>query len=81
MTSKVAIVSKATRADCDVNYLLVQLSVTDQTVDTKPNCGNMLAGVGPFAIDQGLVTVQGDVTTVKVYNVNTNALGIRKSMV
>jgi 2-methylaconitate cis-trans-isomerase PrpF len=73
LTSKVAIVSKSTRADCEVDYLFAQLSVSDQTVDTKPNCGNMLAGVAPFAIEQGLISMQGETTTVKVHNVNTGA--------
>ncbi len=73
LTSKVAIVSKSTRADCEVDYLFAQLSVIDQTVDTKPNCGNMLAGVAPFAIEQGLIAIQGETTTVKVHNVNTGA--------
>jgi 2-methylaconitate cis-trans-isomerase PrpF len=73
LTSKVAIVSKSTRADCEVDYLFAQLNVTDQTVDTKPNCGNMLAGVAPFAIEQGLIAIQGVTTTVKVHNVNTGA--------
>ena len=73
LTSKVAIVSKSTRSDCEVDYLFAQLSVSDQTVDTKPNCGNMLAGVAPFAIEQGLIAIQGETTTVKVHNVNTGA--------
>jgi 2-methylaconitate cis-trans-isomerase PrpF len=73
LTSKVAIVSPSTRADCEVDYLFAQLSPHNQLVDTKPNCGNMLAGVAPFAIEQGLVPTQGDVTTVKVHNVNTGA--------
>ena len=73
LTSKVAIVSKSTRPDCEVDYLFAQLSVLGQTVDTKPNCGNMLAGVAPFAIEQGLIAIQGETTTVKVHNVNTGA--------
>ena len=73
LTSKVAIVSKSTRSDCEVDYLFAQLSVSDQTVDTKPNCGNMLAGVAPFAIEQGLIAIQGETTSVKVHNVNTGA--------
>jgi 2-methylaconitate cis-trans-isomerase PrpF len=73
LTSKVAIVSQSTRADCEVDYLFAQLSPQDQLVDTKPNCGNMLAGVAPFAIEQGLVAIQGATTTVKVHNVNTGA--------
>jgi 2-methylaconitate cis-trans-isomerase PrpF len=73
LTSKVAIISAPTRADCEVDYLFAQLSVQDQTVDTNPNCGNMLAGVAPFAIEQGLVSAQGETTTVKIHNVNTGA--------
>jgi 2-methylaconitate cis-trans-isomerase PrpF len=71
LTSKVAIVSRAARDDCDVDYLFAQ--VGPDGVDTKPNCGNMLAGVGPFAIEQGLVPATEGSTTVRVYNVNTGA--------
>lgn len=73
LTSKVAIVSRSTRADCDVDYLFAQVGVGEKTVDTKPNCGNMLAGVAPFAIEQGLVQAKLGTTTVKVHNVNTGA--------
>lgn len=72
-TSKVAIVSRSTRPDADVDYLFAQVSVEQATVDTKPNCGNMLAGVGPFAIEAGLVAATGDMTTVRIFNVNTRA--------
>jgi 2-methylaconitate cis-trans-isomerase PrpF len=73
LTSKVAIVSKSDRDDCDVDYLFAQVGVAEAVVDTRPNCGNMLAGVGPFAIEQGLVPpVEGE-TLVRVFNVNTNA--------
>ena len=47
MTSKIAIVGRSTRADADVDYLFAQAGVLDQVIDTSPNCGNMLAGVGP----------------------------------
>jgi 2-methylaconitate cis-trans-isomerase PrpF/tripartite-type tricarboxylate transporter receptor subunit TctC len=73
LTSKVAIVSRSTQPDCDVDYLFAQVGVGQQSVDTRPNCGNMLAGVGPFAIDQGLVDAADGVTTVRVYNVNTRS--------
>ena len=73
LTSKVAIVSKASRPDCDVDYLFAQVAVGTETVDTRPNCGNMLAGVAPFAIEQGLVPVTPGATTVRVHNVNTGA--------
>jgi 2-methylaconitate cis-trans-isomerase PrpF len=75
LTSKVAIVSRSVHADCDVDYLFAQVSVEEARVDTRPNCGNMLAGVGPFAIEQGLVPASGhgNTTTVRVYNVNTRS--------
>ncbi len=73
LTSKVAIVSRSARADCDVDYLFAQVGVGSQTVDTRPNCGNMLSGVGPFAIEQGLVRARDGQTTVRVFNVNTSS--------
>lgn len=73
LTSKVAIVSGSSRPDCDVDYLFAQVSMDTQTVDTRPNCGNMLAGVAPFAIEQGLVMPVEGATVVRVHNVNTGA--------
>ncbi|MDE2581355.1 MAG: 4-oxalomesaconate tautomerase [Rhodospirillales bacterium] len=74
LTSKVAIVSPSAHPDADVDYLFAQVAVDRQVVDTAPNCGNMLAGVGPFAIEAGLVAARAAVTTVRVRNVNTGAL-------
>ncbi|MFO1268655.1 MAG: tripartite tricarboxylate transporter substrate-binding protein [Rubrivivax sp.] len=76
LTSKVAIVSRSAREDCDVDYLFAQVGVGTRSVDTKPNCGNMLSGVGPFAIEQGLVTADSGphgTTRVRVFNVNTGS--------
>ena len=73
LTSKVAIVSPSSRPDCDVDYLFAQVGVGQRSVDTRPNCGNMLAGVGPFAIEQGLVPATDGTTTVRVFNVNTSS--------
>lgn len=73
LTSKVAIVSRSSRVDCDVDYLFAQVGVGQQTVDTRPNCGNMLAGVAPFAIEQGLIQASDGITSVRVHNVNTGA--------
>jgi 2-methylaconitate cis-trans-isomerase PrpF/tripartite-type tricarboxylate transporter receptor subunit TctC len=73
LTSKVAIVSKSTQPGCDVDYLFAQVGVGDKSVDTRPNCGNMLSGVAPFAIEQGLVEARDGETTVRVYNVNTRS--------
>ena len=71
LTSKVAIVGPATRAGADVDYLFAQVNVAERRVDTSPNCGNMLSGVAPFAIEQGLVAAADPRTTVRVHNVNT----------
>jgi 2-methylaconitate cis-trans-isomerase PrpF/tripartite-type tricarboxylate transporter receptor subunit TctC len=73
LTSKVAIVSRSDRSGCDVDYLFAQVGVGQKSVDTRPNCGNMLSGVGPFAIEQGLVPAQDGETTVRVFNVNTRS--------
>ena len=73
LNSKVAIVSRSTRPGCDLDYLFAQVGVGHQSVDTRPNCGNMLAGVAPFAIEQGLVPAQEGHTTVRIHNVNTGA--------
>ena len=73
LTSKVAIVSRSAQPDCDVDYLFAQVGVGQKSVDTRPNCGNMLSGVAPFAIEQGLVQAQDGETTVRVFNVNTKS--------
>jgi 2-methylaconitate cis-trans-isomerase PrpF/tripartite-type tricarboxylate transporter receptor subunit TctC len=73
LTSKVAIVSKSREPGCDVDYLFAQVGVGQKSVDTRPNCGNMLSGVAPFAIEQGLVPAQDGETTVRVFNVNTRS--------
>jgi 4-oxalomesaconate tautomerase len=56
LTSKVAVISPASRDDADVDYLFLQVGVDQPTVTDKQNCGNLLAGVAPFAIERGLVT-------------------------
>jgi len=71
LTSKVAIISPSQRADCDVDYLFVQVVVGENRVDTTPNCGNILAGVGPFAIESGMVQAGKSTTTVRVYMLNS----------
>jgi 2-methylaconitate cis-trans-isomerase PrpF len=74
LTSKVAIVSPSKQPGADVDYLFAQVKVEERVVDTSPNCGNMLAGIGPFAIEAGLVPPQASTTTVRIYNVNTKRL-------
>lgn len=71
LTSKVGIVSPSQRADADVDYLFVQVVVGENRVDVTPNCGNILAGVGAFALESGMVAIQGDTTTVRVHMLNS----------
>lgn len=74
LTSKVAIVGRSKQAGADVDYLFAQVDVKSRSVDTSPNCGNMLSGVGPFAIEAGLVRASEGRTTVRIFNVNTGKL-------
>jgi len=71
LTSKVAIVSKSALPGVDVDFLFAQVAVDKPIVDISPNCGNMLAGVGPFAIERGLVAVTGAQTSVVIHMVNS----------
>ena len=72
LTSKVAIVRKSTKPGVDIDFLFAQLQPDKETVDTTPNCGNMLAGVVPFALETGLVQAQGDTSTFRVLTLNTD---------
>lgn len=74
LTSKVAIISKSQRPGVDVDYLFVQVFVDQAKTSTSQNCGNILAGVGPFAIEQGLVEAQDGETLVTVYMENTDSV-------
>jgi 4-oxalomesaconate tautomerase len=74
LTSKVAVVSRSERPGIDVDFLFAQVVVDKPTVDTTPNCGNILAGVGPFAIERGLVKAVDGVTRVRVLTVNTGTV-------
>jgi len=72
-TSKVAIVGLSDEDDVDVDYLFAQVDPKTGAVDWTPTCGNVLAGVGPFAIERGLIPVAGDTTDVRIRLVNTGA--------
>ncbi len=74
LTSKVAVVSRSTSADADVDYLFVQVVVGEGRVDTTPNCGNILAGVAPFAIETGIVAARDGLTPVRVRMLNSDNL-------
>ena len=74
LTSKLAIVGPSSREDADVDYTFGQVSFVDAKVDYKSNCGNISAGVGPFAIDNGLVKAVEPYTTVRIHQVNTGSI-------
>lgn len=73
LTSKVAVVSKSNREGIDVDYLFLQVWPDRAEVSDQQNCGNILAGVGPFAIEQGLVKANDSLTPVSIYMVNTDS--------
>jgi 4-oxalomesaconate tautomerase len=73
LTSKVAIVSPSERVDVDVDYLFLQVTPETGAISDAQNCGNMLAAVGPFAIERGLVEAEIGQTVVRVHMVNSDA--------
>lgn len=76
LTSKVAVVKRSEREGVDVDYLFLQVFVDKAVVTDAQNCGNILAGVGPFAIERGLVAAQKDETRVAIYMENTGQIAI-----
>ena len=78
LTSKVAVVQKSTRAGVDVDYLFLQVVVDKAVVSDAQNCGNILAGVGPFAIERSLVKPTGEITPVTIFMENTGQIAVAK---
>ncbi|MEM8664904.1 MAG: 4-oxalomesaconate tautomerase, partial [Pseudomonadota bacterium] len=78
LTSKVAIVSPSTRAGIDVDYLFLQVFVDRPIVTDAQNCGNILAGVGPFAIERGLVEAADGQTLVRIFMENTGQVAVAR---
>jgi 4-oxalomesaconate tautomerase len=76
LTSKVAVVSPSEDPEVDVDYLFLQLGVDEATVSGRQNCGNILAGVGPFAVERGLVPAAGDETSVRIRMVNSGSVAV-----
>jgi 2-methylaconitate cis-trans-isomerase PrpF len=72
VTSKVAIIAPSVRPDADVDYTFGQVDIERDLIGYVGNCGNISSGVGPFAIDEGLVTATEPTTTVRIYNTNTD---------
>lgn len=78
LTSKVAIVSRSAREGVDVDYLFLQVFVDQAIVSDAQNCGNILAGVGPFAIERGLVAARAGETPVSIFMENTGQVALAK---
>jgi 4-oxalomesaconate tautomerase len=76
LTSKVAVARKSTRLGADVDYLFLQVFVDQAIVTDAQNCGNILAGIGPFAIERGLVAATGDETKVTIFMENTGQIAV-----
>jgi 4-oxalomesaconate tautomerase len=76
LTSKVAVVKRSQREGVDVDYLFLQVFVDQPIVTDSQNCGNMLAGVGPFAIERGLIAPAGDETRVAIFMENTGQVAV-----
>ncbi|MFC7047577.1 4-oxalomesaconate tautomerase [Emcibacter nanhaiensis] len=76
LTSKVAVISASAREDADVDYLFLQVVVDKAEVSDSQNCGNILAGVGPWAIENGFVDAQDGTTPVRIHMVNTGSIAV-----
>ena len=76
LTSKVAVVAKSTRPGIDIDYLFLQVFVDQAIVTDAQNCGNILAGIGPFAIERELMVATGDETRVAIFMENTGQVAI-----
>ena len=74
LTSKVAVVAPSPDGEADVDYLFLQVGVDEAFVTDKQNCGNLLAGVGPFAVERGLVAATGDGAAVRIRMLNTGGV-------
>lgn len=73
LTSKVAVVSRSSRPGIDVDYLFLQVWPDRAEVSDQQNCGNILAGVGPYALEKGLLPAADGITAVSIYMVNTES--------
>ncbi|AJQ29848.1 2-methylaconitate cis-trans isomerase PrpF family protein [Pelosinus fermentans] len=74
LTSKVALIARSNRENVDVDYTFGYVGIKDAVVDYEGNCGNMSSGVGPFAIQKGLVVIEEPITKVRIYNTNTKKI-------
>ena len=72
--SKVCVVGPPSHPDADIDYTFAQIGVQQETVGYAANCGNMSAAMGPFAVDEGIVTVEGSKAMVRIHNTNTKKI-------
>src|SRR5487761_2262788 len=78
LTSKIAVVNRSADSDADVDYLFLQTGIEEAFVTDQQNCGNILAGIGPFAIERGLIQRSGDEAEVRIRMINTNSIATAK---
>lgn len=78
LTSKVAVLSASSRPDADVDYLFLQVFVDQAVVSDAQGCGNILAGVGPAAIERGLVAATDGVTEVRIHMLNSGEVAVAR---
>lgn len=78
LTSKVAVIKRSERPGVDIDYLFLQVFVDEPIVTDAQNCGNMLAGVGPFAIERGLIEAEDGQTEVRIFMENTGQVATAK---
>jgi len=78
LTSKVAVIQRSARSDADVDYLFLQVWPDRAEVSDNQNCGNLLAGVGPFALEEGLLSARDGVTEVRIWMENTQTLAVAR---
>jgi 4-oxalomesaconate tautomerase len=76
LTSKVAVIGPSSISNADVDYLFLQVVVDKAEVSDSQNCGNILAGVGPWAIENGLLPIAGEVTPVRIHMLNTASIAV-----
>lgn len=76
LTTKVAVVSPAERGDVDLEYLFLQVGLDQAEVSDRQNCGNMLAAVGPFALERGLISAADGLATTRILLKNTGGLAV-----
>jgi len=76
LTSKAAIISRSTQPGIDVNFTFGQVSIDKPLIDMRGNCGNISSAVGPYALDEGLITCQEPLTQVRFLNTNTGKVTV-----